>query len=339
MSIVLLGGIRWLKPDTTLAEMGSRAEAVECLGLKPCWEERVPSDPTIDRRRSRSNIFTAWQSSEMGVRSDSGLVTPLPSKSGLWQNSSKFPWCQLWQLRVWRAPSGRPGRIHQDGGGGAKWAHQTPLRWKRPPSLRPASTLLSSDGLHERFTRWWSLMNLMSARSYWAEQAANCFLNACAIAFELEWGFPSKAIEMLPPSLRGIDGSVEGLQERPQLILHFLANEPLDVPVKQLDGRVEEVIGAGLIYLSDEGSHNIGERAALIPNITAGDVVSSGVAEVTPEDFFSSKARGCQRCFRKSPLWLCCESLPVSPVEFRVGMSFPRWGGVWRERETVMGRR
>ena len=53
-----------------------------------------------------------------------------------------------------------------------------------------------------------SLMNHLSARSCWAEQAANCMLKACAIAFELEWAFPSKAIEMfggaidlLPPSL------------------------------------------------------------------------------------------------------------------------------------------
>ena len=43
MAMVLLGGLCWLKPETTLAEMGSRAEAVECLGLKPCWEGRVPS--------------------------------------------------------------------------------------------------------------------------------------------------------------------------------------------------------------------------------------------------------------------------------------------------------
>ena len=41
MHIVLLGGLRWLKQETSLAEMGSRAEAVEFLGLKPCWEGRV----------------------------------------------------------------------------------------------------------------------------------------------------------------------------------------------------------------------------------------------------------------------------------------------------------
>ena len=66
MAIVLLGGLRWLKPETTLAEMGSRAEAVECLGLKPFWEERVTSASTMNGRRRCSNIFIAWQSSDMG---------------------------------------------------------------------------------------------------------------------------------------------------------------------------------------------------------------------------------------------------------------------------------
>ena len=32
MTIVLLGGLHWLKTETTLAEMRSRAEEVECLG-------------------------------------------------------------------------------------------------------------------------------------------------------------------------------------------------------------------------------------------------------------------------------------------------------------------
>ena len=66
MAMVLIGGLRWLKPDTTLAEMGSRAEAVEGLDLKPCWEGRVPSASTMAGRMSRSRIFTAGQSSEMG---------------------------------------------------------------------------------------------------------------------------------------------------------------------------------------------------------------------------------------------------------------------------------
>ena len=45
-------------------------------------------------------------------RSGPGLLASLPSKSGLWQSSSKLPGCQLRQLRSWRAPSGRSGRAH-----------------------------------------------------------------------------------------------------------------------------------------------------------------------------------------------------------------------------------
>ena len=73
MAMVLLGGLCWLKPETTLAEMGSRAEAVECLGLKPCWEGIVPSSSTMDRRRSRFSIFTAGQSIEASLPSRSEL--------------------------------------------------------------------------------------------------------------------------------------------------------------------------------------------------------------------------------------------------------------------------
>ena len=65
-------------PETTLAEMGGRAEAVECLGLKPCWERRVPSASTMDGRMSRSSIFTVGQSSEMGCRRGPALVASMP---------------------------------------------------------------------------------------------------------------------------------------------------------------------------------------------------------------------------------------------------------------------
>ena len=66
IAIILLGGLRWLKPEVTLAVMGSMAKAVECLCLKPCFEGRVPSASMMDGRGSHSNIFTARQSSEMG---------------------------------------------------------------------------------------------------------------------------------------------------------------------------------------------------------------------------------------------------------------------------------
>ena len=74
MAMVLLEGLRWLKPETTLAEMGSRAKAAECLGLKPCWKGRVPSASTMAGRMSRSRIFTAGQSSEIRA----ALLAELP---------------------------------------------------------------------------------------------------------------------------------------------------------------------------------------------------------------------------------------------------------------------
>ena len=48
--------------------------------------------------------------------------------------------------------------------------------------------------------------------------------------------------------------------------------------------RVEGVIGAAMISLRDEGSQNTGKRAAVILNITAGDVLSSDVAEDAPNN-------------------------------------------------------
>ena len=57
----------------------------------------------------------------------------------------------------------------------------------------------------------------------------------------------------------GVDGGVERLQKGPPLVLSFLANKLRDVPVQQLDGRVEGVISAALISLHDEKSHNIRE--------------------------------------------------------------------------------
>ena len=99
------------------------------------------------------------------------------------------------------------------------------------------------------------------------------------------------------------------------------------IPVQHLDGRVDLVVGGALISLPDDGSHNIGERAAIIPIITAGDMASSGVAENMPKDFFPSRAGGWQWCLCECPLWLCCESLPVRLEEVSVGTSLPGWGG------------
>ena len=83
---------------------------------------------------------------------------------------------------------------------------------EEPAFLMAAAMPFSSNGLYEGSTGWWwwmFLMSLLMARSCSAEQAVNCLLKARVIAFGLEWGFPSKAIEMfgggfdlLPPSLR-----------------------------------------------------------------------------------------------------------------------------------------
>ena len=90
----------------------------------------------------------------------------------------------------------------------------------------------------------------------------------------------------------GIGSSVGGFQKGPPLVLCILTDKQLDVPVQQLDGRVERVFSAALISLRDEESHNFGERAGVIPDITRGDVVSSGIAEDLPEDYFPGRTRG-----------------------------------------------
>ena len=66
MAIVLLGGFLSLNPDTVLAASGIRAETVECLGLKPCWEGRVLSASTMDGRIRLSKILAAGHNREIG---------------------------------------------------------------------------------------------------------------------------------------------------------------------------------------------------------------------------------------------------------------------------------
>ena len=41
MKVVLLGGFRSLKPVTSIAIIGCRADVVACFGFMPCWEWRV----------------------------------------------------------------------------------------------------------------------------------------------------------------------------------------------------------------------------------------------------------------------------------------------------------
>ena len=72
-------------------------------------------------------------------------------------------------------------------------------------------------------------------------------------------------------------------------------------------------------------SHNFGERAAVIPDITTRDVVSSGIAENLPEDF-PSRTGGWYRGIGKFPLRFCCLFLPVGLAEVRERPRFPQWG-------------
>ena len=80
------------------------------------------------------------------------------------------------------------------------------------------------------------------------------------------WVFPSKAIECMvagsttchpscsrETSNARVGGAVGRFQEDPPLASCFLANEPLDVPVQQLDGRNERVANEALISLLDDG--------------------------------------------------------------------------------------
>ena len=152
--------------------------------------------------------------------------------------------------------------------------------------------------------------------SCWAELAVNCLLKARAIAFVLEWVFPSKVIDLLGEGSNscllacavGTSGSVVGgFQKGSPLVLRILADEQLDVLVLQLDGRVEWVFSAALISLRDEGSHNFGERTAVIPVITRGDMVSSVITEDLPEDFFIPQNRRLVEGYRRiSSLILLC---------------------------------
>ena len=63
----------------------------------------------------------------------------------------------------------------------------------------------------------------------------------------------------LPPILHKrnsnprVGGAVGRFQEDPPLASCFLANEPLDVPVQQLDDRNERVANVALISLLDDG--------------------------------------------------------------------------------------
>ena len=65
----------------------------------------------------------------------------------------------------------------------------------------------------------------------------------------------------------------------------------------------------------NERSHNLRYWATIVSNITYGNVVSSGVAENTPEDFFPVEQEIRKGGLSKATLLLCSESIPVSLAE------------------------
>ena len=83
MAIVLQGGLHWLKPEAILAEVGSRAEEVECLGLKLCWEGQYPVPPWWMGGGAAPIPSLQGRAERYGGRRAPGLLSPMPSRSGL----------------------------------------------------------------------------------------------------------------------------------------------------------------------------------------------------------------------------------------------------------------
>ena len=137
------------------------------------------------------------------------------------------------------------------------------------------------------------------------------------------------------PVALGISGAVRGFQQGPPLVLRFHKDVPLNVPVQQLDGMVDRVISAVLVSLEDEGSHNVGGKAAVVPNITTRDVVSSGVAEDVPEDFFTAGQEVCRGATANFLSALSLLKMPPSQPwrsSWKNALSAARAGRDWRGR-------
>ena len=92
IAIFLLKCLRLLKSVTDLAEIGSRAVVAECLGLKPCWEWRVPRISTMDGRRSHSRIF-AVREKQRNWEVRAALFTRVLYLQ-YWVNDGVFPYCR-----------------------------------------------------------------------------------------------------------------------------------------------------------------------------------------------------------------------------------------------------
>ena len=95
--------------------MRSRAEVVECLGLKPCCEGLVSGASMMDGRMSRSSIFfRIWIMTEFFQIAE--MLIPATERL---------------KISVRKAKSCAPSDL--DGRGGACsawWAHQVPEKWE-----------------------------------------------------------------------------------------------------------------------------------------------------------------------------------------------------------------
>ena len=58
MAMVLLGGLRKLKPETTLAEIGCRAEAVECR--RECHDRKIAKTCLFRSLTLKEVMFRKW---------------------------------------------------------------------------------------------------------------------------------------------------------------------------------------------------------------------------------------------------------------------------------------
>ena len=145
-------------------------------------------------------IFPKLQLLEQSFNSWSGLAfeASLLSGSGLWQFSSKFPGCQFWQLRGWKAASGKSTSAPTDSIWPLDFGRSRLLNWRCATSLVVRSVwgvhrLVAVDFPHEPpespILREWN-----GSEAWWTLWSEN-FPRIKAIELF------SRALDLLPPSL------------------------------------------------------------------------------------------------------------------------------------------
>ena len=132
MAIVLLGGLRWLMPENTLAEIWSIWRRWSASLWSHAGRGECPSPPRWTGGWAALISSLPGRAVRWGDRSGLALVASLPLR---------LQGCWFRRLSGLRAPSGRPDHAHIDGRGGTRWAHQAPERWMSPPSYWPLRRL------------------------------------------------------------------------------------------------------------------------------------------------------------------------------------------------------